>query len=53
MKKRRVVITGLGVIALIGVGKDEFWKARLNTILLNSFGVGNNNACLVFRRFKK
>jgi 3-oxoacyl-[acyl-carrier-protein] synthase II len=26
-------------------------KARLNTILLNSFGVGNNNASLVLRKF--
>ncbi|MBI4839211.1 MAG: beta-ketoacyl-ACP synthase II [Nitrospirae bacterium] len=26
-------------------------KARLNTVLLNSFGVGNNNACVVFKRF--
>ena len=23
---RRVVITGLGVISSIGIGKDEFWK---------------------------
>jgi 3-oxoacyl-[acyl-carrier-protein] synthase II len=26
-KKRRVVITGLGVIASNGIGKDAFWKA--------------------------
>jgi len=26
MKKRRVVITGLGVISPIGIGIDEFWK---------------------------
>ncbi len=26
-------------------------RARLNTVLLNSFGVGNNNACIVMRRF--
>ena len=24
--KRRVVVTGLGVISSIGIGKDEFWK---------------------------
>jgi len=24
--KRRVVITGLGVVSSIGIGKDEFWK---------------------------
>lgn len=27
MKKRRVVITGLGVVAPNGIGKDEFWQA--------------------------
>ncbi|MBI5740292.1 MAG: beta-ketoacyl-ACP synthase II [Nitrospirae bacterium] len=26
-------------------------RARLNTALLNSFGVGNNNACIIFRKF--
>jgi len=29
MNKRRVVITGLGVVAPNGIGKDEFWKANL------------------------
>lgn len=29
MKKRRVVITGLGVVAPNGIGKDEFWKANI------------------------
>ncbi len=29
MKKHRVVITGLGVIASNGIGKDEFWKANI------------------------
>ena len=24
--KRRVVVTGLGVVSSIGIGKDEFWK---------------------------
>lgn len=28
--KRRVVITGLGVIAPNGIGKDEFWEANIN-----------------------
>ncbi len=27
--KRRVVITGLGVISSIGIGKEEFWKSCL------------------------
>jgi len=27
-------------------------KARVNTVLLNSFGVGNNNACILFKRFQ-
>jgi 3-oxoacyl-[acyl-carrier-protein] synthase II len=30
MKKRRVVITGLGVVAPNGIGKDEFWQACIN-----------------------
>lgn len=29
MDRRRVVITGLGVVSSIGLGKDEFWKASL------------------------
>jgi len=29
MNKRRVVITGLGVIASNGIGKDAFWKANV------------------------
>lgn len=28
MEERRVVITGLGVIAPNGVDKDDFWKAN-------------------------
>ena len=27
MKRRRVVITGLGVIAPNGIGKDAFWQS--------------------------
>ncbi|MCK5512692.1 MAG: beta-ketoacyl-[acyl-carrier-protein] synthase II, partial [Thermodesulfovibrionia bacterium] len=27
MQKRRIVITGLGVIAPNGIGKDQFWQA--------------------------
>jgi 3-oxoacyl-[acyl-carrier-protein] synthase II len=30
MKKRRVVITGIGVVAPNGIGKDEFWQATIN-----------------------
>lgn len=29
MNKRRVVVTGLGVVAPNGIGKDEFWKANV------------------------
>ncbi len=29
MKKRRVVITGLGIVAPNGTGKDEFWDATV------------------------
>ncbi|MDD4953278.1 MAG: beta-ketoacyl synthase N-terminal-like domain-containing protein, partial [Candidatus Omnitrophica bacterium] len=27
MDEKRVVITGIGVIAPNGIGKDEFWQA--------------------------
>ncbi|MBI4650578.1 beta-ketoacyl-[acyl-carrier-protein] synthase family protein [Candidatus Desantisbacteria bacterium] len=30
MKRRRVVVTGLGVISSVGIGKDEFWNAITN-----------------------
>lgn len=30
--KRRVVVTGLGVISPIGIGKNEFWKNCLNGV---------------------
>ena len=26
MNRRRVVVTGLGVVSSIGVGKEDFWK---------------------------
>jgi len=29
MSKRRVVITGLGVIAANGIGKEDFWRANI------------------------
>ena len=29
-RKRRVVVTGLGVISSVGIGKDEFWKSLIN-----------------------
>lgn len=31
MNKRRVVVTGLGVISSVGFGKDQFWKAIINS----------------------
>ncbi len=30
MNKRRVVVTGLGVVSSVGIGKDEFWKAIID-----------------------
>ncbi|HBR15435.1 MAG TPA: beta-ketoacyl-[acyl-carrier-protein] synthase II [Candidatus Omnitrophica bacterium] len=30
MKKRRVVVTGLGVLAANGIGKTAFWEANIN-----------------------
>jgi 3-oxoacyl-[acyl-carrier-protein] synthase II len=30
MNKKRVVVTGLGVVSSVGVGKDEFWKALID-----------------------
>ena len=32
MKKRRVVVTGLGVVASNGVGTDNFWEANINGV---------------------
>ncbi|MFH1778121.1 MAG: beta-ketoacyl-[acyl-carrier-protein] synthase family protein [Candidatus Omnitrophota bacterium] len=29
-KRRRIVITGLGVVSPIGTGKEKFWKALIN-----------------------
>ena len=34
--KRRVVITGVGAITPIGIGKDEFW----NNLVAGKSGVG-------------
>jgi len=31
MSKRRVVVTGLGVISSVGIGKDEFWKSIISS----------------------
>ena len=30
MKNRRVVVTGLGVVSSVGIGKDEFWKSIIS-----------------------
>ncbi|MEW6408780.1 MAG: beta-ketoacyl-[acyl-carrier-protein] synthase family protein [Nitrospirota bacterium] len=30
MNNRRIVVTGLGVVSSVGIGKDEFWKAIIN-----------------------
>ena len=29
MSKRRVVVTGIGVVAPNGIGKDQFWQASI------------------------
>jgi 3-oxoacyl-[acyl-carrier-protein] synthase II len=28
--KRRVVVTGLGIVSSVGIGKDAFWEAITN-----------------------
>ena len=30
MNNRRVVVTGLGVVSSVGIGKDDFWKSIIN-----------------------
>jgi 3-oxoacyl-[acyl-carrier-protein] synthase II len=30
MNERRVVVTGLGVVSSVGIGKDEFWKSIIS-----------------------
>jgi len=30
MNRRRVVVTGLGVISSVGIGKDRFWESMIN-----------------------
>lgn len=30
MNKRQVVVTGLGVVSSVGIGKEEFWKSIIN-----------------------
>ena len=30
MNNRRVVVTGLGIVSSVGIGKDEFWKSIIN-----------------------
>ncbi len=30
MNRRRVVVTGLGVVSSVGIGKDDFWKSIIN-----------------------
>ncbi len=30
VQKRRVVVTGLGIVSSVGIGKDEFWKAIIS-----------------------
>jgi len=30
VNKRRIVVTGIGVVSSVGIGKDNFWKAIIN-----------------------
>src|SRR4030066_2321937 len=30
MNKRRIVVTGLGVVSSVGIGKDDFWKSIIS-----------------------
>jgi len=30
MNNRRVVVTGLGVVSSVGIGKDEFWSSIIH-----------------------
>jgi 3-oxoacyl-(acyl-carrier-protein) synthase len=30
MRERRVVVTGLGIVSSVGIGKDEFWQSIIN-----------------------
>jgi len=30
MSERRVVVTGLGVVSSIGIGKEQFWQSVIN-----------------------
>ncbi|MBU2541849.1 MAG: beta-ketoacyl-[acyl-carrier-protein] synthase family protein [Candidatus Omnitrophica bacterium] len=45
MKKKRVVVTGLGVVSSIGIGKDVFWdnliKGKSGISLVESFDTTN------------
>jgi len=48
MNKRRVVITGLGVVASNGIGKEEFWQANIEgksgVSLLTTFDTSTLNS---------
>ena len=43
--KRRVVITGLGIVSSIGIGKDEFWsnliKGKSGISKIEAFDISN------------
>ncbi|MCK4407754.1 MAG: hypothetical protein KAV44_08775, partial [Bacteroidales bacterium] len=42
--KKRVVITGIGPVTSVGIGKDEFWNSLLSKKM---------NVCKIPERFEK
>ncbi|MFH1414147.1 MAG: beta-ketoacyl synthase N-terminal-like domain-containing protein, partial [Candidatus Omnitrophota bacterium] len=46
MAKKRTVITGLGVVSPIGIGKKQFWQNILN-------GVSGVKPVSIFKTFDK
>ena len=41
MEKRRVVITGMGVVSPVGIGTEEFW----NALMAGKSGIRKDSLC--------